>query len=439
MRGRWLILTLLLASIGAPARAFVPYSVDWNGRKHHPRWNLSRLPLPFVRNDSSLELLTNITRTARLAEAVEASAQAWKFGPIGVSITGTTSVANGGQDGVNLVTFAHTARNRDLVGDAYAVTPTFWRGEGGEIRIHETDVVFTTKHALSTDSVSTPGDIQETCTHEFGHAFGLLHSPIAASILYTGTGPYNAASVRGLAQDDVIGASWLYRTDPDTTTGSITGRVTLTNGRPVLGAHVAAIDADGVVQVGGLSDVSGAFELPLLRPSMYQVSIEPLSAHSKPSDVFSDYHMKANTSFLGTFAGGNRTPTRVEIVAGRDTTPLVVQVADRKPARFVRSLYWWNGQKWQFSRGQLRPGEETFLVAVGPALNTAALSSFSFSGSDVRIDYGRVELRAGSGGGDPSAVLPVTVSSNPRVGPRSLFVDSGDELAVMSGAIEIIR
>jgi hypothetical protein len=439
MRRLLLALAFATAVLTIPADAFVPYSIEWNGGMHHPHWDMVEPELHFVQNDSPLEMLTNVASGARIDPAIEGAMRAWTFEKFRIRLDGKTSATDGGEDKINLITFANTVKNRDLVKDAYAVTPTFWRVAGNKLFLGETDVVFTTKLALHTDDVATPGDIQEICTHEFGHAFGLLHSPVVASIMYAGTGPYNPVSVRGIAPDDILGVRWLYRSGPQTGQGDITGRVLLPDGRPVLGAHLSAISQSGVVQVGALSDRLGNFVLPGLPPDQYQVAVEPLDGHCKPADTFSQYHRGANTSFVGTFAGGNRSPTRVEILPGRDATPLAIQVADKKATRQVNWLLWWDGKRWQNKRAQLLPGTQATFVAYGPTFDTIPISSFRFSGAQVSINYDGVRQFKGDQQFGPYVMLPVTAGAGAQVGPRSFLVDAGDELAVMTGAIEVVK
>lgn len=121
--------------------------------------------------------------------AIERGADAWSsISSIRFAFVKTTklSVSPAGVrgDGINLITIAATAENLALFPDGAqsppAVTRIFFNKFGF---ITETDIVLN-PFVRFTDQGDFGYDLETVLTHEFGHALGLEHSPIPASVMY---------------------------------------------------------------------------------------------------------------------------------------------------------------------------------------------------------------------------------------------------------------
>ncbi len=152
-----------------------------------------------------------------------------------------------------------------------ALTPVWFSGSGyiadADVLFNGSDFTFTTE--------GTPGafDVQDVATHELGHFLGLDHSGWAGATMY----PYVDPAVilhRSLSADDERGLRDAY---PSGTWSTITGRVTrASDGSPVPGANVAALDASGRTVAGALADNGGNYALKGLAAETYTVWASPL-------------------------------------------------------------------------------------------------------------------------------------------------------------------
>lgn len=146
--------------------------------------------------------------------------------------------------------------------------------------IIDADMVFNPKESFSTSTPPLPNhfDVRSTVSHEFGHLLGLDHSGIAHTMMFP-FGDTGAGQQRDLAVDDVVGVAFLYPNQPtfDSSTGIISGTVTL-NGSGIFAAHVVAVDATtGAAVVDGLTNPDGTYNLLGVLPGTYNVLALPLS------------------------------------------------------------------------------------------------------------------------------------------------------------------
>lgn len=447
MKAWALSLTLCtLLPIAAPARAFVPqmFEDESNGVSLQTvRWPDGTSAVPMVMNDQALQVLPSILSASTPVAAIQAALHTWGTAPLGMYYNGTVGTTDVGADDVNLITFASTAANRDAVADRVAVTLTFIAYRRyGTAHITEADIVFSPKLKFATDGRATAQDIQGTATHELGHVLGLDHSPILTASMFPYVGEGDTTG-RLLEQDDVAGMWSLYGAPVGL--GRIEGSIATTAGHPVFGAHVVALDADGVIQVGTVSDQAGHFRLPSLTPGDYQVYAEPLDGPFAGPNLMSGYfHTTAyplQTAFPTTFAGGNASPTVIHVTAATASmlAPLVVEARTPKlnPDGFSwsKSLSAWKGLPGVV---QVAPGARAYLFVVGQWTRSVPLTGFSISGSGVAINRRAVQ-RGTSTGGTPGVVLPLLVDSGAPPGSRSLFVDNGTERAALTGCIKVIQ
>lgn len=155
----------------------------------------------------------------------------------------------------------------------------------------DADIEFNPGYSFYTDTVSSSSafDLQAVATHEEGHLLGMGHSGLAHTVMF----PFGDTTATGerveLATDDSLGISSLYPcTNPgsgpsctakfSTSTGTISGQVSL-NSSGTFGAHVVAIDTStGDVVTDGLTAPDGSYTLVGVPPGNYHILALPLAA-----------------------------------------------------------------------------------------------------------------------------------------------------------------
>jgi len=146
--------------------------------------------------------------------------------------------------------------------------------------IIDADILFNPNQQFST-ATPTPAnafDVQSVATHEIGHLLGLDHSGIAHTVMY----PFGDTSSTGvqttLAVDDAAGIGFTYPAAAfASTTGTISGQVTM-GVSGIFASHVVAIDAaTGDAVIDGLTNPDGTYKLIGLPPATYNVIALPLA------------------------------------------------------------------------------------------------------------------------------------------------------------------
>src|SRR4029078_1639629 len=104
-------------------------------------------------------------------------------------------------DGKNIVMF------RNDGGTAIATT-YWWANIGGSFI--DADIIFHETYQHATSSMPCTGYyIQNTASHEFGHAIGMAHSDVASSTMYPSEGGCET-SKESLDADDITGIQTIY-------------------------------------------------------------------------------------------------------------------------------------------------------------------------------------------------------------------------------------
>jgi hypothetical protein len=430
----------LLAAGSAPA--FVLSQVyGQNSKKWYPtRWPNGTHKLSFSLNNKPLQMLPNLTADSDPVAAVQAAMSAWALAPPALELQGQVSKTDVGQDGLNLITLADTPHNRDVVADHLALTLSWYGGRPSTqpfFPVTEADIVINPQKQWATDGASNRYDLQRVLTHELGHALGLGHSPVMAVTMYPSSG-LGETDAREPDLDDLAGIRALYQLPADDNTGGISGKVLATDDSPVFGAHVVAVDADGVVCVGALTEPDGSFTLLGLPAGSYELYSEPLQGVTGLANYPSRYQT-ADTGFQTAFAGSGRSGSPVLVSAG-NTTPLNPIRVKEQPASLIPVALGWSPDGYRFSSATnrvllARPGDDKWLVLVGQGLD--AVTGVRASGEDLSVDLTQA-VTGISNRGNPFIILPLSVRSGARPGPRNLIVDTGDEQAAFTGGIRIV-
>jgi hypothetical protein len=322
MRGCPLVLALACSLGGgsatpAGAYALSRYQDPSNNKYYGTRWKSLSQPIKFMLNDGPASMLPNLLGDSLPTAAVQASMQTWSFAPIGMTLAGTSSKTSVGLDGVNLISLANTADNRDLVGNNIAVTQ-FWLNAHGNLPywpMREADVIFNPAVPIATDGRPKAFDLQAVLTHELGHALGLDHSSIPAATMWP-YGDQGETRDRTPDADDVAAVQATYGTLSDATHGTITGRVLAAGDVPVFGATVVATDEQGVARCGAFTERDGSYTLSWLPPSLYSVHAETLNTELTTGLFSGDYYHNAWRDFPTAFLGGNNSPMLVQVKPG---------------------------------------------------------------------------------------------------------------------------
>jgi matrixin/IPT/TIG domain-containing protein len=390
-----------------------------------PKW--PSLPIPYWINERGYSGIANGSEFT----AVHAAFQTWQNIPeaaIQFQYMGTTPARSVGHDGINLVTFDDDIT--PVGSSAIAVTFSFFRTQGGSLFYDESDIVFSQAFPFSTSAEPNKFDIQSVLTHEIGHVLGLDHSALVSSVMV----PFAAAGqldMRSLAYDDIAGVVEIY---PRTSAlpppvGQIRG--TLQAGpTPVFGAHIVALDADGTVVVGALTQPDGSYVLRYLPPGAYRVLAEPLDLPVTSQNISASFYRNVKIDFGTTYFPGGATLAEAQPVS---VTAGSIAIADFQtlPANLT-------------GLNLTRPGAGTRIVrGSSGTLNLGgedltAGTVFSTSSPGLVLGQptygGRTAPNASS-----SATMSLSVAPSTPLGPKDIAVNRGGAASVISGGIVVVE
>ena len=284
------------------------------GFRAHSRARWQTLPVPYRIHAGGLPGLGNGSEFI----AVQRAFDAWQNLPssaIAFRYEGTSPVQNGGNDGVNVISFQDTSFSFGTG----TIAVTLSSSSQGFFR--DADILFNPSNpniTFATDGRSDGFDIQAIATHEIGHFLGLDHTAIVSATMNP-TGARGTVFPRALKSDDIIGAATLY---PETAffsaTGGLRGRIT-NAGATVFGAHVVVLDAGGNAVVSTLTELDGTYQISGLAPDSYSLYAEPLDGPVMEDSIGGQYDSRVNVNFTTTFLGGTLNPQQrqsVQVTAG---------------------------------------------------------------------------------------------------------------------------
>jgi hypothetical protein len=289
---------LAIVMLPKPARSYLSQYAGTKGNASPARWDFTDFPVQWNLNASTVSNVSG----GNPPDAVAGGFGSWIAAPntsISVTRGPDTQAASPAFDGVNLICFTCST---DFSSDGtLAVTfTTTANGPGADDKhgsrsrfagqILDADILFNPAIKFTMDG-SGGNDLQTVVTHEIGHFLGLDHSAVVKAMMF----PFAPPMERALSYDDVAAISTLYpKANPDSEVGSISGKIVMSDGTPVFGAHVfadsqtAALGYPSSIRktpIGALTMPDGTYQLQGLPPDKYSVAAEPLDGPVNNADV----------------------------------------------------------------------------------------------------------------------------------------------------------
>jgi hypothetical protein len=264
--------------------------------------------------------------------ALQAAADTWnsvgdsalRFAPLE-----ETTLLNNSRDGQHVMLLVDSPETRSIVGAYLAIT--VWTYSVADGTITDTDILFNPRIVengkqipFSTDHALGTYDLQSVATHELGHAIGANHSGVISAAMFQTTNSFGqfvsvaeATMQSVVAPDDIafLIAAYPAPGAPDRY-GRLSGTVRFAGGAGVKVPLVVAADpATGVVISIPGSPANGVFSMAGVPPGKYYVYAQPLDGPVLPAYLGTAGSTQAEM-FRTTLAGGNGSPTLIEVQAG---------------------------------------------------------------------------------------------------------------------------
>ena len=213
-------------------------------------------------------------------------------------------------DGNHVITFSDDPFTRSITNGVLAFTAISHVIADGTIV--DTDIMFSPYFQFSTTGAAGTFDIQSVLTHEMGHALGSNHTNILSATMYFSTSPQDLHE-RSLSNDDMAFVSTQYPANGGNGYGTISGVTTLAGGQ-LMGAAITAVDPNTGITIGGFSSVNDGTYSIQVPPGSYYVYVEPaanLALYAASGQLATPF-----TTFKAGFAGGNTSPSLIQVTAG---------------------------------------------------------------------------------------------------------------------------
>lgn len=329
-----------------------------------------------------------------------------------------------GSSDIHLILFDETNASGFFPGasSTLAITPISFSLATGFIT--DADIVFNGEdHDFSTNKTPGTFDIQSIAAHEIGHFLGLDHCAIGAATMF----PYAADEVtlaRTLTLDDQAGAATLY--PAGVSSGSISGTVRRTSdSSAVVGAHVVAVNDDGVVVASTFTATDGTFSIGPIPPDIYEVYAEPIDQPVTGANLSSDLGASAETNFATTYVGGNAAPAPIVVLIGTSNPIGTLSVPATGPFNFTAAT----SQPVGAPRGGFAA-----LTVFGTGLDGVD-ETLAISGAGVSIFWSSF-----TDGGNPRYSLILQTLSTAELGPRNVTVrNAANQIAILTGVVQVVE
>jgi len=422
-----------------------------------PQFRSNPTNIQFLVNNQTQAGLLNthgeptITADSAPVAAINAALQSWSGladSTVSFLPAQLTAISPNGQDGVNVITFEDTPHNRQIVGDAIAVTIVFSTPSGS---ITESDILLNpdTQDAggasapFATTGAAGAFDIESTVLHELGHAVGMEHSNVFGASLWP-FGRIGATHGRDLTADDIAFALDFYpQNGAQAQFGRIRGTASLTGGGAVRSGMAVAVNVATGVTISAQTDLStGAYSI-LVPPGDYVVLLESLDGPAFPTNVALQDNQVTAPFQVTRFGGPGHT---VAVAAGGETTADFL-VSLGTPALDIGLVGIANGQVVIHSGGaiELPPGASDIYLW-GTGLETVTQSQIQLPAPSLQIVPGSVGFNPSFPVDSYTGALFFTVFSNPIAGPppspggrplATILIESGGLTAAVPGGLAL--
>jgi uncharacterized protein (TIGR03437 family) len=297
-----------------------------------------------------------------------------------------------------------------------------------------------------------------TAVHEIGHALGLQHTWTASAMSQATI--RNTSRTRPIDADDMAGLSLLYPAANWTANfGTISGRVTYSDGGAVALASVVAISNSGPA-ISTLTNPDGSYSISGLSPNTYELYVHPLPPDAVVAggeglqlpQYENGQAIGASSPFRTVFHPGvqdYRQATQFTVTGGSNFSNQNFSVQGRT------SVPTYNVQTWSF----LDPVNRTYpfqlpanYVAVTPAfmddtqpaafviaLTSSGTPSIPTPQSVTLMGVGAANFATYTSNLGPSLSMSFGLASFLGVGPRHLILNFGDDIYVLPNAIDLVQ
>ncbi len=253
----------------------------------------------------------------------------------------------------------------------------------------------------------------------------------------------DATVQRTLSTDDIAFVTDVYPKPGYTAQpGAISGAVSFSNGAPVLGGLVVAIDPSNGAMIGGFSSlVDGSYRIAPVQPGNYIVYAQPLDGPVESSDLGIGANLVTG-SFRTTFAGGNLSPSSVSVAEARTSIANItvdpaltgLQITDLGIGSAGGSDWSYAGVKTAAS------GQPIDILLWGSGLGSSIEESqLRVLGPGVRIEPGTLRTQPSA---EVNGLIPLRftldVSPSRERTLISVGVVSGTDAAVRSGGLVLL-
>jgi uncharacterized protein (TIGR03437 family) len=437
---RFIILIAVFSLAGHPTSSYIRSPLSNSSDPIY--WNLTN---PFNSSEvSGGRIIYNLNPAgsdnlpfSQVEQAVAAAFQTWEDVPAStVAFTrgpNSTSTTTGNDNVFQLFWLENSTTTPDglNVAGALALTRLTTITSGPRIgEIVDAALVFNgNQYQWAIDGRGDAADVTEVATHEIGHAIGLNHSPIGGTTMFPRSG-IGRIGGRSLATDDIAAVSVVYpAANFSSSTGTIRGRVVDNNGANIFGAHVAAVEANGNVVAGAISQPDGNYSIQGVSPGNYLIyaeALDPAGAYFSRTDL-PQFFNNINTDFqtsrdwsLAVGAGGTVTQ---DIPVTRGNPPFDAYIVFDAPFNAFLNI-----------GTTARQGQNNVTIGVaGPGLPQSG-SPLGISGPGITI------LRtyfSTTNNGLPAVLADINVSANAPIGARNIVISSGQQRTIVTGGIEI--